>query len=174
MQTGAHGAAPSSSRCLQSFVVFRVPVSGRIFNSHAEQSLMLLLFVFCLVCWCTYDCCRYTCEFADRTMNTTSVQSKGLSWGLHDVAHVSCRRMSWCGVQVFLDSFPQLVGTQYGDLVCRFSDGLVLGLLNRRSGACDIAPPAETLVSWCHQPTSLIHASCPFCCGIAPIIGWCR
>ena len=55
-------------------------------------------------------------------------------------------------MQVFLDSFPQLVGTQFGDLVCRFSDGLVLGLLNRRSGACDIAPPAETLVSSLKHP----------------------
>lgn len=50
------------------------------------------------------------------------------------------------GVQVFLDTFPQLVGTKFGDLVYRFADGIVLGLLNRRSGACDIAPPAETLV----------------------------
>ena len=49
-------------------------------------------------------------------------------------------------VQVFLDMFPQLVGTKFGELVYRFSDGLVLGLLNRRSGACDIAPPAETVV----------------------------
>ena len=50
------------------------------------------------------------------------------------------------GAQIFLDTFPQLVGTRFGDLVFRFSDGLVLGLLNRRSGACDIAPPADTLV----------------------------
>lgn len=50
------------------------------------------------------------------------------------------------GVQVFLDTFPQLVGTKFGNLVYRFADGIVLGLLNRRSGACDIAPPAETLV----------------------------
>ena len=66
---------------------------------------------------------------------------------MHWQVHAAWPRQAF-GVQVFLDSFPQLVGTQYGDLVSRFSDGLVLGLLNRRSGACDISPPAETLVSW--------------------------
>ncbi len=52
---------------------------------------------------------------------------------------------------MFLDTFPQLVGTKFGDLVHCFADGIVLGLLNKRSGACDIAPPAEVLVrpgSW--------------------------
>jgi hypothetical protein len=48
--------------------------------------------------------------------------------------------------QVFLDKFPQLVGMQFGNLALRFADGLVLGLLNRRSGGCKIAPPAETQV----------------------------
>ena len=48
--------------------------------------------------------------------------------------------------QVFLDKIPGLVGTRFGDLALRFADGLVLGLLNRRSGQCDIAPPADTLV----------------------------
>ena len=59
--------------------------------------------------------------------------------------HYSLRKA--IAAQIFLDTFPQLVGTRFGDLVFRFSDGLVLGLLNRRSGACDIAPPADTLVS---------------------------
>lgn len=71
------------------------------------------------------------------------------------------------GAQVFLDIFPQLVGTRYGDLVPRFSDGLVLGLLNRRSGACDIAPPAETLVSRQRHPHP--PANLPAAC-----VSWCQ
>ncbi len=49
--------------------------------------------------------------------------------------------------QVFLEKFPQLVGLPFGGLALRFVDGTVLGLLNRRSGKCDIAPPADALVS---------------------------
>ncbi len=48
--------------------------------------------------------------------------------------------------QVFLEKFPQLVGVPYGELALQFADGTVLGLLNRRSGKCDIAPPTDTLV----------------------------
>lgn len=75
-------------------------------------------------------------------------------------------------MQVFLDSFPQLVGTQFGDLVCRFSDGLVLGLLNRRSGACDIAPPAETLVS-SHKCSYHLSASSSSCVTFSAVIWLC-
>lgn len=49
--------------------------------------------------------------------------------------------------QVFLEKLPQLVGVPFGELALRFADGTVLGLLNRRNGQCDIAPPANTLVS---------------------------
>lgn len=49
--------------------------------------------------------------------------------------------------QVFLEKFPQLVGLPFGGLALRFVDGTVLGLLNRRSGKCDIAPHADALVS---------------------------
>ena len=52
--------------------------------------------------------------------------------------------------QVFLEKLPQLVGIPFGDLALRFADGTVLGLLNRRSGKCDVAPPADTLVR--HSP----------------------
>ena len=49
--------------------------------------------------------------------------------------------------QVYLDTLPQLVGLRFGDLALRFADGIVLGLLNRRTGQCQIAPPACTTVS---------------------------
>jgi len=65
---------------------------------------------------------------------------------MRTLLHAQAFQSKTCA-QVFLDTFPQLVGTKFGDLVYRFSDGLVLGLLNRRSGACDIAPPADCLVS---------------------------
>ncbi|CAL5229603.1 g12963 [Coccomyxa viridis] len=80
---------------------------------------------------------------------TTQVAARRLARMVQHPAVADVSKALWSFAspsQVFLDSFPQLVGTQFGDLVCRFSDGLVLGLLNRRSGACDIAPPAETLV----------------------------
>ena len=71
-----------------------------------------------------------------------------LYWcGRMQMGHGTLQSKKATAAQIFLDTFPQLVGTKFGDLVFRFSDGLVLGLLNRRSGACDIAPPADTLVS---------------------------
>ena len=50
--------------------------------------------------------------------------------------------------QIFLDSMPQFVGRPFGDLALMFGDGLVLGLLNRRSGQCEIAPIADTRVRY--------------------------
>ena len=66
--------------------------------------------------------------------------------------------------QVFLDSLPGLRGVPFGDLALRFDDGLVLGFLNRRTGRCDIVPPASTLVraspaALCRAPVHrLLHA----------------
>jgi len=61
--------------------------------------------------------------------------------------------------QVFLEKLPQLMGVPFGELALRFADGTVLGLLNRRSGQCDIAPPANTLV--CAAAAALLCFQAP-------------
>ena len=60
--------------------------------------------------------------------------------------------------QVFLDTFPELAGLRVGDLALRFADGIVLGLLNRRTGKCQVVPPASTTVS---APAPLMALSSP-------------
>ena len=50
------------------------------------------------------------------------------------------------GTQCFIERFPQLVGQPFGHLARYFSDGLVLGLLDRSTGKCTVAPPADTAV----------------------------
>ena len=51
------------------------------------------------------------------------------------------------GAQCFIERFPQLVGQPFGHLARYFADGLVLGLLDRSTGKCVVAPPADTTVS---------------------------
>lgn len=48
--------------------------------------------------------------------------------------------------QCFIERFPQLVGQPFGHLARYFADGLVLGLLDRSTGKCTVAPPADTAV----------------------------
>lgn len=59
-------------------------------------------------------------------------------------------------VQIFIESFPQLIGTPFGLLARYFSDGLVLGVLDRSSGRCTVAPAADTKVRDCHGPASSV------------------
>jgi hypothetical protein len=48
--------------------------------------------------------------------------------------------------QLFLDAFPALTGERFSGLALRFADGIPLGLLNRRTGQCQVAPPASAKV----------------------------
>lgn len=59
----------------------------------------------------------------------------------------SAERTSSSGAQCFIERFPQLTGQPFGHLARYFSDGLVLGLLDRSTGKCVVAPPADTPVS---------------------------
>ncbi|KAK9908516.1 hypothetical protein WJX75_009020 [Coccomyxa subellipsoidea] len=80
---------------------------------------------------------------------TTQVTARRLARMVQHPAVADVSKALWSFAspsQVFLEKLPPLVGVPFGDLALRFADGTVLGLLNRRSGKCDIAPPADTLV----------------------------
>ncbi len=47
----------------------------------------------------------------------------------------------------YLEDFPELIGQQFGDLRFWFDDAIVMGLVNRRTGACQITPEPTTVVS---------------------------
>lgn len=46
----------------------------------------------------------------------------------------------------YLEDFPELIGQQFGDLCVWFDDAIVMGLVNRRTGACQITPDPTTVV----------------------------
>ena len=49
-----------------------------------------------------------------------------------------------------------MAGQTFGDLAFFFDDGIVLALVNRRTGVCTVTPPPQTVVS---NRVSLAHAS---------------
>ena len=51
----------------------------------------------------------------------------------------------------YLEYFPQLAGQTFGELCFWFDDAIVMGLVNRRSGACQITPDPTTMVSDCRS-----------------------
>ena len=63
------------------------------------------------------------------------------------VAEVSKAMLSFNSQsQIYLHHFPELVGVAFGNLNWHFPDGLVLGLMHRRTGDCRIAPHHEEKV----------------------------
>ena len=47
----------------------------------------------------------------------------------------------------YLEYFPELTGQQFGDLCFWFDDAIVMGIVNRRTGSCQITPDPTTVVS---------------------------
>jgi hypothetical protein len=47
----------------------------------------------------------------------------------------------------YLEHFPHLAGQTFGDLSFWFDDAIVLALVNRRTGLCEITPDPNTVVS---------------------------
>ena len=53
----------------------------------------------------------------------------------------------------YLEYYPQLAGRTFGDLAFFFDDGIVIALINRRTGVCTVTPPPETKAC-SHEPQS--------------------
>ena len=52
-----------------------------------------------------------------------------------------------CATPGYLEHFPHLAGQTFGDLPFWFDDAIVMGLVHRRTGQCEITPDPSTVVS---------------------------